>query len=165
MAQPQKIITLGAYGYTEAAFFNALRDAGVDTFCDIRARRGVRGREYRFVNHQRLRARLSELGIRYLHFKELAPSQTLRERQAAADKADHTAKRQRTELCDAFVVGYRAEQLRDFDSRRFVEQLGDQAHVVALFCVERTPAACHRWLLAERLQADLGLEVVHLTPQ
>ena len=160
-----KIITLGVYGATEAGFFAALREAGVDTFCDIRFRRGVRGSEYAFVNSQRLQAKLAELGIRYLHFKDLAPSQALRERQYAADKLDHTAKRKRTELSELFVSGYREERLQSFDSRKFLAQLGDDARVVALFCVERAPAACHRSLLAERLRRDLGLEVVHLTPQ
>jgi len=158
-----KIITLGVYGATEFAFFTALRDAGVDTFCDIRARRGVRGSEYAFVNSQRLQARLAELGIRYLHFKELAPSETLRKRQYAADKLDRIAKRQRTELSELFVSGYREER-RGFESEKFVAQLGPDARVVALFCVERAAAACHRSLLAERLQHDLGLEIVHLTP-
>jgi hypothetical protein len=31
--------------------------------------------------------------------------------------------------------------------------------------VERDPAACHRSLLAERLAADLGAEIVHLRPE
>ena len=158
-----KIITLGVYGSTEAGFFTALREAGVDTFCDIRARRGVRGSEYAFVNSQRLQAKLAELGIRYLHFKELAPSEALRKRQYAADKLDRIAKRKRTELSELFMAGYREEQ-QDFDSAKFVEQLGPDARVVALFCVERAAAACHRSLLAARLQQDLGLEVVHLTP-
>ena len=159
-----KILTLGVYGSTEAGFFGALQAAGVDTFCDIRLRRGVRGREYAFVNHRRLAARLEELGIRYLHFKELAPSRALRERQAAADKLEHAAKRQRTELGELFVHGYCEECLQAFDSRKFLEQLGPEARVAALFCVERAPAACHRSLVAERLHRDLGLEVTHLTP-
>jgi uncharacterized protein (DUF488 family) len=158
-----KIITLGVYGATEAAFFTALCNAGVDTFCDIRARRGVRGSEYAFVNSQRLQTRLAELGIRYLHFKELAPSEALRKRQYAADKLDRVAKRKRTELSDLFVSGYREER-KGFDSEKFVEQLGPGARVVALFCVERAAAACHRSLLAQRLHQDLGVEAVHLTP-
>jgi len=158
-----KIITLGVYGATEAAFFTALHDTGVDTFCDIRARRGVRGSEYAFVNSQRLQAKLAELGIRYLHFKELAPSETLRKRQYAADKLDRVAKRKRTELSELFVSGYHEER-RGFESEAFVAQLGPDARVVALFCVERAAAACHRSLLAERLRRDLGLEIVHLTP-
>ena len=160
-----KILTLGVYGTTEAGFFAALQAAGVDTFCDVRARRGVRGSEYAFVNSQRLQAKLSELGIRYLHFKELAPSEALRQRQYAADKADRIAKRKRTELSELFVNAYCDEHLKEFNSRNFIEQLGPDARVVALFCVERAPAACHRSLLAERLKQDLGLEVVHLMPE
>jgi len=159
-----KIITLGVYGSTEAGFFAALRETGVDTFCDIRARRGVRGSEYAFVNSQRLQTKLAELGIRYLHFKDLAPSEALRERQYAADKADRVAKRKRTELGEVFVKGYNEEHLRSLDSRKFLEQLGPDARVVALFCVERAAAACHRSLLAERLRQDLDVEVVHLLP-
>ena len=160
-----RIITLGVYGATEAGFFGALQAAGVDTFCDIRLRRGVRGRDYAFVNSTRLQARLAELHIRYLHFKELAPSRALRARQSAADKSSHTAKRKRTGLGELFVTGYCEERLQSFDSGKFLEQLGPQARVVALFCVERAPAACHRSLVAQRLQTDLGIEVVHLTPE
>ncbi len=159
-----RIVTLGVYGFDETRFFAALRAAGVDTFCDIRARRGVRGREYAFVNSKRLQARLAELDIRYFHLKELAPSQALRELQAAADKDERTAKRQRTELSELFITDYGKECLQTFDSRKLVEQVGHDARVVALFCVERAPAACHRSLVAERLKQDLGLEVVHLLP-
>ncbi|HRI57448.1 MAG TPA: hypothetical protein PK170_10170, partial [Anaerolineae bacterium] len=49
-----------------------------------------------------------------------------------------------------------------FDSRQFIADLGPETQVVALFCVEREPAACHRSLLATRLQRDLGLSVEHL---
>jgi hypothetical protein len=34
----------------------------------------------------------------------------------------------------------------------------------ALFCVERDPEACHRSLVAERLEAEHGLAVEHLRP-
>lgn len=161
-----KFITIGVYGFSEAAFFNALRRAGVDTLCDIRWRRGVRGAEYAFANRARLQKRLAELGIRYLHIRELAATPALRQRQAEADKAEGTTKRKRSALGERFIAGYREERLSTFDSRKFVEQLGTEARAVVLFCVEREPAACHRSLLAERLQQDLGAEceVIHLTP-
>ena len=161
-----KFITIGVYDFSEAAFFNALQEARVDTFCDIRWRRGVRGAEYAFANRARLQKRLAELGIRYLHFRGLAPTPALRQRQAEADKARGTTKRKRSALGEVFIAGYREERLSAFDSRKFVEQLGTEARTVALFCVEREPAACHRSLLAERLQQDLGAqcEVIHLTP-
>jgi uncharacterized protein (DUF488 family) len=160
-----KLVTLGVYDSGEEAFFAALQAAGVDTFCDIRYRRGVRGSAYAFVNSARLQRRLAELGIRYLHCRDLAPSPLLRQRQASADEAQGTKKRQRRVLGDVFISGYGEECLARFDSRRFIERLGAGARVVALFCVEREPAACHRSLLAEKLQQDLGMEVEHLRPE
>jgi uncharacterized protein (DUF488 family) len=157
-------VTIGVYGLSEGAFFSALQQAGVDTFCDIRWRRGVRGSEYAFVNSARLQRRLSELGIRYLHLRELAPPPALRQRQFEADKAAGIAKRKRTALGEAFIEAYKVEQLGSFDSRKFLEQIGAEARTVALFCVEREPAACHRSLLAERLQQDLGVQITHLMP-
>lgn len=157
------LVTIGAYGFGEATFFPALQRAGVDTFVDIRRRRGVRGSAYAFANSQRLQARLGELGIRYVYRPDLAPSPAVSQAQAAADKASKTAKRRRETLDAAFVEAYRREFLGNFDSRRFVEELGD-ARVVALFCVERLPTACHRSLLAARLAADLGATVRHLLP-
>ena len=160
-----RIVTIGVYGFSEEAFFETLRAAGVDTFCDIRWRRGVRGRDYAFANSGRLQKHLAELGIRYLHFRELAPSPELRKRQADADKAARVQKRRRTALGGAFVTGYQ-EAMSGFDSRKFIESLGQGTSVAALFCVERDPAACHRSLLAERLRNDLGpeTEVTHLMP-
>ena len=160
-----KLVTIGVYGFSADAFFAALQEAAVDIFCDVRYRRGVRGAAYAFANSARLQTRLAALGIRYRHFRELAPTPDLRRRQAEADKLAGTAKRQRTELGEAFITGYRESRLAAFDSRRFVESLGADARVVALFCVEREPAACHRSLLAERLARDLGLEPVHLRPK
>jgi hypothetical protein len=159
-----EFVTIGAHGWEADRFFGALVAAGVDTFCDLRARRGVRGREYAFANSQRLQARLAGLGIVYLHRLDLAPSAAARSEQYAADAATHTAKRSRTLLSPAFIECYRRERLGGFDSARFVADLGPEARVVALFCVEREPQACHRSLLAERLVHDLGVKVTHLTP-
>jgi len=162
-----KFITIGAYGFSEAAFFQTLQRAGVDTFCDLRWRRGVRGAEYAFVNSARLQKRLAELGIRYLHFRDLAPSPAVRQAQFEADKKQGIAKRKRSVLGESFIAAYRQERLSAFDSRKFIEELGTEAQRVALFCVEREPAACHRSLLAARLQHDLGeqCEVSNLKPE
>ena len=159
-----KLVTMGVYGFSEAEFFGSLQEAGVQTFCDIRWRRGVRGSDYAFVNSARLQKRLGDLGIRYLHIRALAPRPELREQQTEADKVQGVTKRKRTTLGETFIAGYCAENLTLFDSRQFIAQLGADVGVIVLFCVEREPAACHRSLLAERLQRDLGLEVVHLRP-
>lgn len=159
-----KVVTIGAYGFTERAFFDALVAAQVDTFCDIRQRRGVRGSEYAFVNSARLQAKLRDLGIRYVHARGLAPSQETRDRQREADAAEGTTKRGRAALGDAFKESYRSERLSTFCAADFLEQLGGQTRVVALFCVERAPGACHRSLVAEHLHSELGLPVEHLVP-
>jgi len=159
-----EIVTIGVYGWNEERFFQALGGAGVTTFCDLRDRRGVRGSEYAFANSARLQARLEALGIQYVPCRELGASQELRAVQDAADRAARTARRARRELSPEFVAAYRRERLEGFDSRAFIESLGPEARVVALFCVERDPAACHRSLVADRLEEDLNLRVVHLVP-
>ncbi len=159
-----ELVTIGVYGWQEERFFGALLEAGVTTFCDLRDRRGVRGSEYAFANSTRLQARLATLGIHYVHCRELGADKALRTRQQAADQAARTAKRARMQLSPEFIAAYRRERLEGFDSRSFVTALGSEARVVALFCVEREPAACHRSLVAERLAEDLSLRVVHIVP-
>jgi len=53
--------TIGVYNSTEQEYFKKLTDNNIDTFCDIRQRRGVRGSQYSFVNSNRLQAKLNEL--------------------------------------------------------------------------------------------------------
>lgn len=151
-----KFITIGVFGFTEADFFKALASAQVDTFCDIRQRRGVRGATYAFVNSKRLQARLAEMGIRYLHRKDLAPTTAVRQQQKAADKANKTAKRQRSTLSPAFIQAYQNEILDHFDPQSFLDHLPADAAVVALFCVEKEPTACHRSLVAAHLTQGLA---------
>ncbi len=119
-----KIVTIGVYGYSEEAFFKTLIDAGVDTFCDLRQRRGMRGKKYAFVNSQHLQERLEELGIRYLHLRDLAPSQTVRERQKMADKTTGISKQARVQLSNEFYRAYQKEHLATFDSSSFYPTSG-----------------------------------------
>lgn len=159
-----RIVTIGVYGFSEEQFFGALREAGVDTFCDVRARRGLRGSIYAFANSAHLQQRLGEMSIRYLHMKDLAPSGQVRSMQDSADITARVPKRKRLVLSDAFTRAYEQERLAAFDAPRFLEQIGPEANTVCLFCVEGQPEACHRSLLAGRLQAELGLEVEHIRP-
>lgn len=159
-----ELVTIGVYGWDEERFFPTLAAAQVDLLVDIRRRRGVRGAEYAFANATRLQERLEEAGIAYLHRIDLSPSDALRGRQGKVDEADHIARRQRTVLSADFVAGYEEEVMADFDSFRFVSELPPDARCAALLCVEREPAACHRGLLAARLQQDLGRDIRHLVP-
>lgn len=159
-----RIVTIGVYGFDEGGFFSALTDAGVDTFCDIRRRRGLRGSTYAFANSRRLQDRLASMGIRYVHFKELAPSQAVRDVQTRDDSQHGVGKRDRTVLGPAFVQAYSAECLQKLSAARFLDAVGPDAHVVALFCVEREPDACHRSLVAERLADELAIQPEHIKP-
>jgi uncharacterized protein (DUF488 family) len=156
------IFTIGAYGWSEGAFFAALKRAGIATVCDVRQRRGVRGSEYAFANSNRLQARLADLGITYVHRLDLAPTTGMRQAQYAADDAAGVGKRSRTALGEAFVDAYRRERLDDFDPKAFLADVATGGPVV-LFCVERDATACHRGLIASELAAA-GANVTHLTP-
>jgi uncharacterized protein (DUF488 family) len=157
-----KIVTIGVYGISEDAFFEALQTAGVDLFIDIRWRRGVRGAQYAFSNHKRLCARLNSLGIDYVHRRDLAPTPEIRRLQQDHDQRNRTAKRQRAELSPAFVAAYQEGILAEFDPQTFLVSLPDDVKVAALFCVEREPTACHRLLVADKLKEQAGIVIEHL---
>jgi uncharacterized protein (DUF488 family) len=159
-----KVVTIGVYGCTEEAFFQALRNASVDVFCDLRMRRGMRGSTYAFANAKRLEQKLTDLGIRYVHIKELAPTEAIRAMQKREDQATGTAKRERNELGKAFIEGYRQDCLAHYDAERFKKTIGPSAKTVALFCVEREPRACHRSLVADYLKENLQAPVEDITP-
>jgi uncharacterized protein (DUF488 family) len=159
-----KIVTIGVYGFDKDSFFQALLNAKVDTFCDLRRRRGMRGSTYAFANSASLQRQLSELGIRYVHVKDLAPDQVIRDRQKQEDKKLGLTKRSRTTLGQTFIQDYEEECLSNFNSGEFLKGLGEETRVIGLFCVEREPEACHRSLVAERLTQDLGLQVEHIRP-
>ena len=159
-----KIVTIGVYGFDKESFFEALLDARVDTFCDIRMRRGMRGSAYAFVNSTSLQRQLGEMGIRYVHIKDLAPNQEIRAKQKQEDEKLGVAKRTRKGLGQTFIQAYEQECLASFDSGEFIKELGQDARVIGLFCVEREPEACHRSLAAKKLSRDLELEVEHITP-
>jgi uncharacterized protein (DUF488 family) len=156
-----KIVTVGVYGYSESEFFGALLKAHVTVFYDIRSRRGMRGKQYAFVNATYLQKKLAELGIQYVHDKALAPNDAVREQQKRADKVAKVAKRERLVLSSEFVNAYTREIMLTFDSARFISQFVDN-DVVCLFCVEHDALACHRSIIAERLIQDLKVEVEHI---
>jgi uncharacterized protein (DUF488 family) len=158
----KRLYTIGVYGKTESQFFNQLKRAGIDTFCDIRQRRGVRGPDYAFANSKRLQASLANRGIAYRHVPELAPTTDMRESQYEADRQKGVAQRARVELGEVFKRRYLAEILESFDSQAFLRSLLPDARRVVLFCVEATAEACHRSLAAKRLHADWKVPVEHL---
>jgi uncharacterized protein (DUF488 family) len=162
--EPLRVATIGVYGWTLAAFLDALRSAEVGLVLDMRGRRGVRGSEYAWANAARLQDALAKAGVGYGHRKELAPTTELRQFQYAEDEARGVGKRNREELAPEYVRRYVEEILDRADLGAIVADLPEN-DAAALLCVERDPEACHRSLIAERLAAHHGATVAHLRPE
>ncbi|MDR3286232.1 MAG: DUF488 domain-containing protein [Prevotellaceae bacterium] len=158
-----KFYTIGVYGSTEQDFFNKLVENKIDTFCDIRQRRGVRGSEYSFVNSNRLQAKLAELDIKYGHVLELAPTTEIREKQKSEDLIKGEHKKDRNKLGEVFACEYKKQIVEKFDFDAFIDKLDAiGANKVVLFCVERKADACHRSVVAEELHKRYKYDIIHL---
>jgi uncharacterized protein (DUF488 family) len=156
------IATIGVYGFDGSSFLAALAAADVDLVLDVRQRRGVRGSEYAWANARRLQAALEEAGIGYSHLPELAPTTALRELQYREDERLGEGKRSRTALAPEYVRLYSEEILDRVELEPIVRWVG--ASRGALLCVERDPEACHRSLIAARLELDWNFDVIDLRP-
>jgi uncharacterized protein (DUF488 family) len=158
-----RLTTIGVYGFTQERFLVTLRESGVRQLLDVRQRRGVRGPEYSWANAQHLIAALTDAGVEYRHHRELAPTTELRHLQYAEDERLGVGKRSRVALAPQYAERYTREILDRVDLGPIVEAMpGDGA--AALFCVERDPEACHRSLVAGRVEERFGVPVVHLRP-
>jgi uncharacterized protein (DUF488 family) len=160
---PATVFTIGVHGFTEEQFFGLLAGKGVEVLCDIRQRRGMRGPLYAFANSRRLQLRLAELGIRYVHAKEAAPTAVIREAQHRDDLANAVAKRDRVGLGEAFRTAYESEVLSKLDLPQILRAIGPCGSL-CLLCVERLPEACHRSLVADRMAKLASCRVEHLLP-
>lgn len=160
-----KIVTIGGYGFTESTFVAALKKAGVQTLVDVRQRRGMRGARYAFLNSLRLQEIMKSAGIRYVHALDLAPSTAVREAQKADDRSRGVAKRERLSLSPVFEEKYRSDVLEKVDRAKLREALRE-GDTLALFCVEKSPCACHRLPASEYLAEvyDVQAPVEHITP-
>lgn len=158
-----EFFTIGVYNSTEKEFFDKLTKNNIDTFCDIRQRRGVRGAKYSYVNSNRLQQKLNELEIKYGYVPELAPTSEIRGLQKEIDIEKGELKRERHELGKVFVIEYKNKILKNFDFETFIEKLEQVgANRVAFFCVEEFPEACHRSIVTDRLTDKYNYKVTHL---
>ena len=158
-----EFFTIGVYNTTEQTFFDKLIQNKIDAFCDVRQRRGVRGAKYAFVNSSRLQQKLAALNILYRHEIMLAPTTTMREVQTIEDKQSQLLKRERVQLSDAFILGYKKDILHTFNFNQFLETLADaDFQRVVLFCVEEHASACHRSIIAETLAVKYHYKITHL---
>lgn len=159
----ERLLTIGAFGHTADSFIDALRAAGADAVIDIRLRRGMRGREYAWANVGRLQERLAQEHIAYKSMRQLAPTSEIRAVQHAADAAAREAKRARLGLIAEFVEAYEGTILGSLDPADTAAQISAAGLNPALLCVEASPAACHRGLIADWLwRAGAVSSVVHV---
>ena len=158
-----EFFTIGVYNSTEEVFFNKLVTNKIDTFCDIRQRRGVRGAKYSFVNSNRLQQKLGELGIKYGYVPELAPTTEIRELQKEIDLEKGELKSERKELGKVFIVEYKNRILNHFDFEMLFEKLDQMAaSKIVFFCVEEDSEACHRSIVANKLTDTYKYQVTNL---
>jgi uncharacterized protein (DUF488 family) len=155
------IATVGVYQSSLEDFLGKLKRHRVAMVVDVRQRRGVRGREYAWANSLRLQAALKEARIQYRHLPELAPTTELRQLQYREDDRLKVGKRSRIELSESYRQRYLCEVLDKVDLGAVLESLPDDA-TSALLCVERDAPACHRSLIAARLQAEYDVAIVNL---
>jgi uncharacterized protein (DUF488 family) len=155
--------TIGVFHSTEEEFFRKLIKNKIDHFCDIRQRRGVRGSKYSFVNSNKLQEKLAQLGIHYEYIPGLAPTQKIRDIQNKMDLEKGELKTERKVLGKSFTTEYKKGILEHFDFNSLLknfEQLGSKR--IVFFCVEEVASACHRSLVAEKLQDDFHLKLTNL---
>jgi uncharacterized protein (DUF488 family) len=158
----ERIYTIGVYGWNADRWLAALVERRCDLLVDIRARRGVRGREYAFANRRRLEAALTTKGIAYVHVPDLAPTPETRQIQRSIDRDRDVRKRTREQLAPAFVQAY----LEDVGARTsWPDALGRiNAARPALLCVERSAGACHRSVASDNLARIAGADVEDIEP-
>lgn len=142
-----KLFTVGYEGEVQPAVIERLKAAGVEVVADVRAVAASRRAGF---SKTLLGASLNEAGIGYVHLRDLGTPK------AGRDAAKKGYIREMRAIFDAHLAEPAAQVA--------LERLKDLAREkrTALLCFEADHAGCHRSVLAERLTASDGFEVVNL---
>ena len=150
------ITATGVYGNNETEFFEKLLREKITLFIDIRQRRGMRGKKYAFANSIYLQNRLEALNIKYIHIKELAPTNAVREAQKQYDLLNNQTKQNREYLGHKFIDLYNEQVLNNFCFQKLIDRyISDK---VVFFCVEQKDSACHRSLIVNKLKEEYEID-------
>jgi len=159
----ERLFSIGVYGKSKEEFFDLLVKNNIDTFCDIRKRRAVRGSLYSFVNSKRLQDELAKRNIKYYYLLDLAPTDEIRKIQYKFDSEHKIKMREREVLSGEFKAAYKKQILKNFKPESFPKLFDESAKNVVLFCVEANPDACHRSLVLQKLKEHFEeLPIIHL---
>jgi uncharacterized protein (DUF488 family) len=142
-----KLFTIGYEGEAQAAVIERLKAAGVEVVADVRAVAASRRAGF---SKTILGTSLNEAGIDYVHLRPLGTPKAGR---------DAARKGRIGEMRDIFD----AHMAEPTSAAAFQLLRGLAAEKkTALLCFEADHAGCHRAVLAERLEAEDGFEVVNL---
>ena len=142
-----KLFTIGYEGAPQAEVIGRLKAAGVDVLVDVRAIAASRRAGF---SKTVLGASLNEAGIDYLHLRGLGTPKAGRD----------AARKGRTAEMRAIYAAWMAEPVAQLDYARLKAVAAERN--AALLCFEADHAGCHRAVLAEKLAAEDGFEVVNL---
>lgn len=143
-----KLFTIGFTKKSAEEFFTLLQNAGVSRIVDIRLNNT--SQLAGFAKAQDLKYFLNAIaGIDYVHIPDFAPTQ---------DILDDFKKKKGS------WTEYENKFKELIENRRIAEKAASLLRENdCLLCSEHTPEKCHRRLVAEHLQQQLGIiEVVHL---
>lgn len=141
------LFTTGYEAEPQAAVLERLRDAGVELLIDVRAVAASRRAGF---SKTVLGASLAGAGIAYLHLRDLGTPKPGRDAARAGRPA---------EMRGIFEAHLETSVAHHALERAIAESLGRRA---CLLCYEADPACCHRRIVAERIHARTGCEVVDL---
>ena len=141
---------LATIGYEQATLdevIGRLQAAGIELVLDVRAVAASRRAGF---SKTMLAASLKEAGIDYLHLRALGTPKAGRQ----AARAGRV--QEMTEIYEAW--------LQEPQAQLALAQAGEAAErrAAALLCYEADAAGCHRRIVAMRLRAAIGCEVIHL---
>ncbi|WP_210191682.1 MULTISPECIES: DUF488 domain-containing protein [Rhodomicrobium] len=145
MALP-KICTIGYEGAAIEDLIATLKSAGVTRLLDVREAPYSRREEF---TTDTLAAALADFGIAYTHLRALGNPPPGRE----AARAGHAAAFR--EIFAAHLDGPEARRALAFAA----------AETVCLLCLEKAASHCHRGMVAARMHALSGQEIVNLKVQ
>ena len=142
-----RLATIGYEGATQVAVIDKLKSAGVELLIDVRA---VASSRIAGFSKTLLAASLAEAGIDYLHLQRLGTPKPGRD----------AARKGHIETMHAIYE----DHLRAPDAQLQLAQPTEAARErpAALLCSEADAAGCHRRIVAQKIQAATGCEVVDL---
>jgi uncharacterized protein (DUF488 family) len=142
-----KLFTIGYEGAPQAEVIDRLKTAGVEVLVDVRAIAASRRAGF---SKTVLGSSLNDAGVDYVHLRGLGTPKAGRD----------AARKGRTAEMRAIYDDWMAEPVAQLDYARLKAIASERK--AALLCFEADHAGCHRAVLAEKLAAEDGFEIVNL---